>query len=140
MSRISIFKYKTKQIINLLLLNNFYSVISYRRVEKDSDELLYTVWSLVMVRANQLPAQEVNSENRNAIVSCNAKEYISVFLFLIYVRSFLTIFHRKKLTLLESTVLLVVGGLLLLSKNGKKLNTKMKWAKRWLIQRNRFSL
>ena len=39
-----------KQIINLLLLNNFYSVISYRRVEKESNELLYTVWSLVMVR------------------------------------------------------------------------------------------
>ena len=26
-------------------------MISYRRVEKESDELLYTVWSLVMVRA-----------------------------------------------------------------------------------------
>ena len=34
-------------------------MISYRRVEKESDELLYTVWSLVMVRANQLPTQEV---------------------------------------------------------------------------------
>ena len=33
---------KAKQIINLLLLNNFYLVISYRRVEKESDELLYT--------------------------------------------------------------------------------------------------
>ncbi|KAF3427821.1 hypothetical protein E2986_05799 [Frieseomelitta varia] len=32
------------------------SVISYRRIEKESDELLYTVWSLVTVR-NQLPAQ-----------------------------------------------------------------------------------
>ena len=51
---------RTKQIINLLLLNNFYPVISYRRVPKESDELLYTVWSLVMVR-NQLPAQVVNT-------------------------------------------------------------------------------
>ena len=33
-------------------------MISYRRVEKESDELLYTVWPLVMVR-NQLPAQAV---------------------------------------------------------------------------------
>ena len=30
----------------------------YRRVRKESDELLYTVWSLVTVR-NQLPAQVV---------------------------------------------------------------------------------
>ena len=46
-------------MINLLLLNNFYPVISHRRVQKESDELLYTVRSLVMVR-NQLPAQVVN--------------------------------------------------------------------------------
>ena len=37
-------------MINLLLLNNFYPVISYRRVQKESEELLYTVWSLVTVR------------------------------------------------------------------------------------------
>ena len=36
-------------------------------------------------------------------------------------------------------LLLVIGNLLLLTKNRKKLNTKKKWAKRWLIQRNRFS-
>ena len=41
---------KATQIINLLLFNNFYPVISYRRVQKESDKLLYTVWSLVMVR------------------------------------------------------------------------------------------
>ena len=34
--------------------------MSYRRVRKQSDELLHVVWSLVMVR-NQLPAQVVNS-------------------------------------------------------------------------------
>ena len=33
--------------------------ISHRRVYKENDELLYTIWSLVMVR-NQLLAQEVN--------------------------------------------------------------------------------
>ena len=48
-------------MINLLLFNHF-----YRRVQKESDELLYTVWSLVMVREpyiyNQLPAQEAKSE------------------------------------------------------------------------------
>ena len=43
-------------MINLLLLNNFYPVISYRRVQEESAEFLYR--SLVMVR-NQLPAQEV---------------------------------------------------------------------------------
>ena len=48
-------------MIKLLVLNNFYPLISYRRVQKESDELLYTVRSLVMVR-NQLPAQ-VTDEN-----------------------------------------------------------------------------
>ena len=44
-------------MINLLILNNFYPVveISYRRVQKESDELLCTARSLVMVR-NQLLA------------------------------------------------------------------------------------
>ncbi|KAF3430640.1 hypothetical protein E2986_13125 [Frieseomelitta varia] len=46
---------QTKRIINLLLRNN-YPATSYRRVRKESDELFYTVWSLVMVR-NQLPPQ-----------------------------------------------------------------------------------
>ena len=48
-------------MINLLLVNNFYPVIfipTYPK-EKESDELLYTVRSLVMVR-NQFPAQVVN--------------------------------------------------------------------------------
>ena len=45
---------------NLLLLDNFYPVISYRQVQRESDELPYTVWSLVMVRINQLPARVVN--------------------------------------------------------------------------------
>ena len=37
------------------------------------------------------------------------------------------------------TLVLVIAGLLLLTKKKKrKLNTKKKWAKRWLIQRNRF--
>ena len=58
-SVLGIFKYnseKVKQIINLLLLNNFYPVI-YRRIQKESDELLYTVWSLVMVRARVASAR-----------------------------------------------------------------------------------
>ena len=38
---------QAKQIINLLLFNHFYSIISYRRVSKESDELLYTVWPFV---------------------------------------------------------------------------------------------
>ena len=49
---------QAKQTINLLLLNNFCPVIY--QVEKESDELMYTVWSLVMVR-NQLPTQVVNT-------------------------------------------------------------------------------
>ena len=36
-------------------------MMSCRRVEKESVELLYTFWSLVMVR-NQLPAQVVKDE------------------------------------------------------------------------------
>ena len=46
--------------MNLLLINDFYPVIMPTRSNgKESDELLYTVRSLVMVR-NQLPAQVVN--------------------------------------------------------------------------------
>ena len=46
-------------MLNLLLLDNFYQVASYRRVQgRKSDELLYTVQSLVMVR-NQLLEQAV---------------------------------------------------------------------------------
>ncbi|CAD1474737.1 unnamed protein product, partial [Heterotrigona itama] len=48
-----------KLILNLLLLgNNFYPVILYRRVQKESDELLRFDHSLWFV--NQLPAQEAN--------------------------------------------------------------------------------
>ena len=45
-SVLSVFKYnagKTNNKFVKLLLNNFYSVISYRRVRKESDKLLYTV-------------------------------------------------------------------------------------------------
>ena len=46
-------------MINLLLLNNFYPVMSYR-VQKKQTATNYCIrfWSLVMVR-NQLPAQVV---------------------------------------------------------------------------------
>ena len=37
--------------------------MSYRQVQKESDELLYTVWSLVTVR-NQLPAQVVKIHSK----------------------------------------------------------------------------
>ena len=53
-----IFITEEKQIINSLLLDKCYPVISHRRVRKESDELL--IWSLVMVRS-QLPAQVVKS-------------------------------------------------------------------------------
>ncbi|CAD1479221.1 unnamed protein product, partial [Heterotrigona itama] len=33
-----------------MMINNFYPTISLRRVRKESDELLHTIWSLVMVR------------------------------------------------------------------------------------------
>ena len=36
---ISVKQNRQKQIINLLLLDNFYQMISYRRVQKESDEL-----------------------------------------------------------------------------------------------------
>ena len=38
-------------MIYLLLLNNFYPVVSYRRIKKESDELLHAIRSLVMVRS-----------------------------------------------------------------------------------------
>ena len=58
-------------MINLLLLsNNFYLVISYRRVQKESDELLYRVWSLVMVRNPIASARgEANEEINNQIIN-----------------------------------------------------------------------
>ena len=71
---------QAKQIINLLLLNNFYPVI-YRRVQKESDELLYTVWSLVTVR-NQLPTQVVNLLRWNDVPrtsqNCNIFSVLSI--------------------------------------------------------------
>ena len=40
-----------KRIINLLLLSHFYPVMYHTdEFKKKGDELLYTVWSLVMVR------------------------------------------------------------------------------------------
>ena len=76
-----------KQIINLSLVNNFYPVISYRRVQKEkkSNGLSYTVWSLVTVRNQKLPAQKW----------LKGKQKISVTIQL-YVHSvpyFLTIWH-----------------------------------------------
>ena len=49
-----------RQIINLLLPDNFYPVMSRRRVQKESDELLYTVFGHSLWSASQLPTQEVN--------------------------------------------------------------------------------
>ena len=53
-SVLSIFKYnpgKTNDKFVKLLFNNFYLVITYRRVlKKKATNYLYTVWSLVMVR------------------------------------------------------------------------------------------
>ncbi|CAD1480477.1 unnamed protein product, partial [Heterotrigona itama] len=50
---------QAKQIINLLLLsNNFYPVILYRRVQKESDELLYIWFGHSLWSVNQLPVQE----------------------------------------------------------------------------------
>ena len=65
LSVLSVFKYNPGETNNKfvkLLLNNFYPVMSCRRVQKESDELLCTVWSLVMVR-NRLPAQVVKTRD-----------------------------------------------------------------------------
>ena len=53
---------QAKEMINLLLLNSLYPVIC-RRVDKESDELFYTVWSLVMVR-NQFASAMGSRRNR----------------------------------------------------------------------------
>ena len=50
---LSILKYNRRKTNNKfvrLLFNNFYRVIVDRRVQKESDKLLYTARSLVMVR------------------------------------------------------------------------------------------
>ena len=59
---------QAKQITNLLLLHNFYPVISYRRVQKKkkATNCCYTVRSLVMVRS-QLSAQVVNLSRWNNV-------------------------------------------------------------------------
>ena len=55
-------------MISLLLLNNFYPVIGRRTSskEEESDELLYTVRSLVMVRAR---SQRRFSETKVKVVA-----------------------------------------------------------------------
>ena len=46
---------------SLLLLNNFYPAISYRRVQKRKKAtVIFTVRSLVMVRESVASAKEVN--------------------------------------------------------------------------------
>ena len=75
-------------IINLLLPNHFYPAMSYRRVHKESDKLLYTIWSLVIVR-NHLKAHsscnflyKVNEMNR-FFVKCrllNGASFLNLFL------------------------------------------------------------
>ena len=84
---------------NSLLLDNFYPVISYRRVQKESDELSYTVWSLVTVR-NQLPARVVEllhylhyTGQTQSMCNCcrielNCKEITLVFFFKSIILSF----------------------------------------------------
>ena len=54
---------QAKQMISLLLLNHFYPAIdvSTGSKERESDELLYTVRSLVMVRATSCQAQGVKT-------------------------------------------------------------------------------
>ena len=53
--------------------NNFCPVISYW-VQKESDELLYTAWSLVMVR-NQLPAQVVKDTYLSDVVFWHCRKF-----------------------------------------------------------------
>ena len=50
--------------------------MSYRQVQKESDELLYVVWSLVMVR-NQLPAQMVNLHARREFFISELQYFLS---------------------------------------------------------------
>ena len=78
LSNIQVKQNGQKQIINLLLLNNFDPATSHTdRVQKESDELLYTAWSLVMVR-NQLPTQRATHIENFLVSNCNI---FSVFTF-----------------------------------------------------------
>ncbi|CAD1473718.1 unnamed protein product, partial [Heterotrigona itama] len=68
-----------KQIINLLLLsNNFYPVISYRRVQKESGGLLCTVWSLVMVRKPVASARDTFPRGTHIFVTSSATEICEI--------------------------------------------------------------
>ena len=51
LSILSIFKYNIGRTNNKFMPDNFYPVISYPRVQDESDELSCTVWSLVTVRS-----------------------------------------------------------------------------------------
>ena len=56
-SVLSIFEYNPVKRNNKFI-NNFYSEILYLRVQKENDELLYTIWSLVMVRESVANASD----------------------------------------------------------------------------------
>ncbi|KOX81308.1 hypothetical protein WN51_00216 [Melipona quadrifasciata] len=68
--------------IKLQLVLGHSDIPTNQKVQKESDELFYTVWSLVMVR-NQLPAQVVNE----AFTSLLRQQFISVLLFTIQQQS-----------------------------------------------------
>ena len=59
---------------SLLLLDNFHPVIPTSSKGKESDELLYTIRSLVMVRE---PAQSVNQWWKVSIISVSSDDNLS---------------------------------------------------------------
>ena len=65
-------------MINLLHLGDFYPVIIPTSLkERESDELLYTVRSLVTVR-NRLPAQVVKNHARREYLAPNCNFFIII--------------------------------------------------------------
>ena len=69
-----------KQMISLLLVDNFHPVMSYRRVRGKKKATNYRIRfrSLVMVR-NQLPAYGVNFKSRTMVISIISSDSLILF-------------------------------------------------------------
>ena len=90
----NIFEWSKIGRTNNKFINNFstISIQSCRRVRKESDELLCTAWSLVMVR-NQLSAQRCYRKRRNQMKSWDNDEQLLSFLLFLANQSLSSLFH-----------------------------------------------
>ena len=69
---------QAKQMISSSLLNNFYPVISYRRVQKKKKATNYCVHGLSLRSANQLPARGVEAPYNFVSPSLDSLKHLNV--------------------------------------------------------------